>query len=265
METLEILCVGLSLSATCCYLMALLCKCLDRRENSLLAGVPYVKYIFAVVGWLFNLGLFVKNWYVNGYAPFASMYQVLCAISLCFMVMYLLLTRLYKDMNWLFGYFCVAACVPLVGTVFMDRQVQWSLVPALRSGFFVPHVFSYVVSYSLLAVVFCLTVICMCTENKKKYLDAIYRLSLLDIPFMTAGLMLGALWADDVWGNFWQWDVKEVWSLISFAFYLGYFHMRRTSKNPKWQYLFIILTFISVIITFLFVNVFKTDSLHVYT
>jgi hypothetical protein len=38
--------------------------------------------IYAIIGWAFNLGIFIENWYINGYMPFASMYQVLSDISL---------------------------------------------------------------------------------------------------------------------------------------------------------------------------------------
>ena len=44
-----------------------------------------------------------------------------------------------------------------------------------------------------------------------------YRVTLLAFPLMTFGLLSGAIWADEIWGTYWGWDVKEVWSLITSA------------------------------------------------
>jgi ABC-type transport system involved in cytochrome c biogenesis permease subunit len=48
----------------------------------------------------------------------------------------------------------------------------------------------------------------------------------ITVLLLTAGTILGALWADKAWGRFWAWDPKEVWALISLLAYLGFLHMR---------------------------------------
>ena len=53
-----------------------------------------------------------------------------------------------------------------------------------------------------------------------------YKIAGLGFPFMTSALCMGALWADASWGEYWFWDAKETWALISWAFFLIYFHMR---------------------------------------
>jgi cytochrome c-type biogenesis protein CcsB len=45
-------------------------------------------------------------------------------------------------------------------------------------------------------------------------------------PFLTSGLIQGALWAQEAWANYWGWDSKEVSALISWFFYLIYLHLR---------------------------------------
>jgi ABC-type transport system involved in cytochrome c biogenesis permease subunit len=45
-------------------------------------------------------------------------------------------------------------------------------------------------------------------------------------PFLTSGLIQGALWAQEAWANYWGWDSKEVSALISWLFYLIYLHLR---------------------------------------
>jgi ABC-type transport system involved in cytochrome c biogenesis permease subunit len=258
MEPIEILATVLSAAAVLCYLLAGVL--LTLKKNRPAVGL-------ALAGWLANLGIFIKNWYINGYAPFASMYQVLSVLSLCFLIIFVLISAAEKNKRWLLPYFCIASAIPLIGTLFMDRQIRWSLVPALQSGWFVPHVFSYVLSYALAAVAFILTVACFFRRNRaEQYRDAIYTVLRLSFPFMVIGLTFGALWADQVWGNYWQWDVKEIWSLITCLLYLGYFHLRLSKKLEKYALGFAVLGFAALIVTFLFVNVLPNmpGSLHTY-
>lgn len=238
------------------------------------AGILFVKrkenfaYLFAAVGWVANLGIFIKNWYINGYPPFASMYQVLSDISLLFVVLMVLILKFKPEHKWIAPYFCFGAMIPLIGTLFMDRNMRWSLMPALRSPYFVPHVFSYVLSYALSAVAFLICLIAFFRKKEReKYESAMYLILRIAFPFMTLGLLLGALWADQVWGNYWTWDIKEVWSLITAAFYLCYFHARKVPKMKKFAPLFSIVGFAALIFTFLCVNVLPNvgGSMHTYT
>jgi cytochrome c-type biogenesis protein CcsB len=49
---------------------------------------------------------------------------------------------------------------------------------------------------------------------------------MVGFPFLTAGLMQGALWAQEAWAIYWGWDSKEVSALISWLFYACYLHLR---------------------------------------
>ncbi len=238
------------------------------------AGILFLKnkekaaYAFAIIGWLSNLGIFIKNWYINGYPPFASMYQVLSDISLLFVVLMILIIWLRPDHKWLSPVFCFGATIPLIGTLFMDRNMHWSLMPALRSVFFVPHVFSYVLSYALCAAAFIISTMGVFKKKEiEKYENANCLILRIAFPFMVLGLMLGAVWADQVWGNYWSWDIKEVWSLITVTFYLCYFHARRVPKMKKYALIFSTLGFMALIFTFLCVNVLPNAgaSMHTYT
>ena len=46
------------------------------------------------------------------------------------------------------------------------------------------------------------------------------------IPFLTAGLFMGAFWAQEAWANYWGWDSKENSALITWLVYVGYIHLR---------------------------------------
>ena len=55
------------------------------------------------------------------------------------------------------------------------------------------------------------------TEDDKLALtldDLAYRSLLLGFGFLTVGIISGAVWANEAWGNYWSWDPKETWALI---------------------------------------------------
>ena len=56
--------------------------------------------------------------------------------------------------------------------------------------------------------------------------DIMYRAISVGFAFFTVATVLGALWAADAWGAYWQWDPKETWALIVWLNYAAWLHMR---------------------------------------
>ncbi|WP_347243909.1 cytochrome c biogenesis protein CcsA [Thermogutta sp.] len=54
----------------------------------------------------------------------------------------------------------------------------------------------------------------------------IYKCVQVAVILLTAGTILGGVWADRAWGRFWGWDPKEVWALISILVYMALLHGR---------------------------------------
>ena len=44
---------------------------------------------------------------------------------------------------------------------------------------------------------------------------------------LTLGLLVGSVWAKSAWGDFWVWDPKENWSLVTWLVYGAYLHLRK--------------------------------------
>jgi cytochrome c-type biogenesis protein CcsB len=53
-----------------------------------------------------------------------------------------------------------------------------------------------------------------------------YRIISLGFPFLTLGIIAGAVWANDAWGSYWSWDPKETWALITWLVFAAYLHAR---------------------------------------
>jgi len=56
--------------------------------------------------------------------------------------------------------------------------------------------------------------------------DLGYRSLLLGFGFLTIGIVSGAVWANEAWGNYWSWDPKETWALSTWLVYALYLHVR---------------------------------------
>nr|YP_010263461.1 cytochrome c biogenesis protein [Cymbidium banaense]YP_010263612.1 cytochrome c biogenesis protein [Cymbidium bicolor subsp. pubescens]UIX53961.1 cytochrome c biogenesis protein [Cymbidium banaense]UIX54112.1 cytochrome c biogenesis protein [Cymbidium bicolor subsp. pubescens]WEV85141.1 cytochrome c biogenesis protein [Cymbidium atropurpureum] len=57
-----------------------------------------------------------------------------------------------------------------------------------------------------------------------------YRVINLGFTFLTIGILSGAVWANEAWGSYWNWDPKETWAFITWTIFAIYLHTRKNSK-----------------------------------
>lgn len=213
--------------------------------------------------------LVIHNFLVNGYVPFVSMYQILTFAAALFGAVYLYIAY-FREGAWASPYFIGCSLIVSVGLCFMDIADVWQFPPALRSPWFLPHILVYVISYILAAAAFAMTVTKFFVRGDKlrvKQLDnGIYDCVCVLFPCMTAGMLFGAVWANEVWGAFWGWDIKECWALVTWLMFMTWLHFRRTPKLAKFRDLLLIAGFVCVIVTFFFVNGMTAadTSMHTY-
>ena len=50
-------------------------------------------------------------------------------------------------------------------------------------------------------------------------------------PLLTLSMIFGMIWAQAAWGRYWDWNLKEVWTLITWMVHALYWHLRR---RPAW-------------------------------
>ena len=219
------------------------------------------------MGTVINALIVASNWIVNGYMPFVSMYQVLTFLSVTYSFVFVYVRHRFSG-DFMKPYFMLFQGVIMTGVFFMGRTAsQWSFPPALQSPYFIPHVFSYMISYTLVAVaaLMCIISFFLKGENRLRYEKAVYHLVITGFPFMVLGMLLGALWANVCWGNFWSWDLKETWSLLTVMTLSSYLHLRRTANYSKYAKVLVIVAFVFEIITLFFVGMFDNSSIHAYS
>ncbi|MBU1627018.1 c-type cytochrome biogenesis protein CcsB, partial [bacterium] len=154
------------------------------------------------------------------------------------------------------------------------------LNPALKSPWLFIHTMLCFISYAGFIQTFGLGVMYLLQERQLKrknpsqiyhrlpslqVLDHVgYNMLRLGFIFLTLGIVSGSVWAKDAWGAYWNWDPKEVWTLITWLIYATVLHARAISgwRGKKAAYLSI-AGFISLIFTFLGVNI-LLGGLHAY-
>ncbi len=236
-------------------------KAVKRKVPGVLSVISYVTAI------VLNIGIVAYNYFVNllkndvSYAPFVSMFQVLIFLSFCFFPVYLFVEKVCKCEGYE-SYFKLASAIVMTGPCCMNIADVWTFPPALQSVFFVPHIICYMLSYTLAAVAF--LIVLRALLSGEDHDRAVICCARVLFPFMSCGMFLGAVWADQVWGDFWAWDIKECWSLCTWLAYMIALHLYRREKLKKYARLMMIIGFVLVVITFLFSNVLDVESVHSY-
>jgi respiratory nitrite reductase specific cytochrome c biogenesis protein NrfM len=109
-----------------------------------------------------------------------------------------------------------------------------TLVPALQSPWFFPHILIYIVCYSLMGVAAVIAIYGLIRQpHTSSIIHQTSSLVYVGLIFMTFGMMFGAFWAKEAWGHYWSWDPKETWAAITWLSYLVYIHYCQFPRNHK--------------------------------
>ena len=129
--------------------------------------------------------------------------------------------------KWILSFSTLLAVVFICVNLFKPEIHSKTLMPALQSPWFAPHVIVYMSCYALLgaAAVMALYLIIRRKASAQE-VDITDNLVYVGLAFMTFGMLFGALWAKEAWGHYWSWDPKETWAAITWLSYLVYIHYR---------------------------------------
>ena len=134
----------------------------------------------------------------------------------------------------LWAYFALAVFASLFAYFFFDSYNTKTLVPALQSPWFAPHVFVYIFAYALMGVAAVIAIYGLIKRPLPSYIFPLTSsLVYVGLAFLTIGMLFGALWAKEAWGHYWSWDPKETWAAITWIAYLIYIHYRLTPKDKS--------------------------------
>lgn len=208
------------------------------------------------------------------HAPFSNLFEFSMAFGVAIALAYAVMERRYHTrllgafaMPVSFGLFLSALAFPSEG--------QETLVPALQAPTILTiHVSMMILAYSVLAVAFASAVMHILQGNtgrRRGWLpsaarcdELTYQSVLVGFPMLTAGIALGAWWANDAWGRYWGWDPKETSALVTALIFAVYLHTRgvRQLKGPRGSWI-VVGGFGAVLFTYLGINLW-ISGLHSY-
>jgi cytochrome c-type biogenesis protein CcsB len=139
--------------------------------------------------------------------------------------------------------------------IYLLLEVSWRerragitpLLPALRSPWLQVHVLTTLVAYGAFGVAAGLGLMRLVPTSPdegepggsgdrplsdERTERATERAVALGFPWLTLGVLTGAIWAQNAWGRYWDWDPKETWALITWLWYLLILHL---SPQPRWR------------------------------
>jgi len=179
------------------------------------------------------------------------------------------------EYRWKIGwlkYYCIALAGFFLSINMLHPEVfDKTLMPALQSPWFVPHVVVYLVGYVLLAAssVTALHNVYLQLRSKERATgeSVSHYLALLGFVLLSFGLIFGAMWAKEAWGHYWTWDPKETWAFLSWLAYLGYLHAYRYKIDRDKLQWYLALAFLVLLVCWFGVNYLPSaqNSVHTYT
>ena len=179
-----------------------------------------------------------------------------------------LFTYIRWKYKWILSFSTVLSTVFILLNILKPEIHDQTLMPALQSAWFIPHVTVYMFSYSLLGCAFLIGLAALIKSSaSNELLLSADTLVYIGVAFLTFGMLSGAIWAKEAWGHFWNWDPKETWALVTWSVYLMYIHLRIYGKGSRNLLCFLLIfAFACLQMCWWGINYLPSaqDSIHVY-
>lgn len=220
--------------------------------------------ILLVVSFLaLTFGL-VLRWIISGNVPMSNGYESMLTVA-WFVMLIAIFMQFRIRLVMVFG-FLLSGFFLLVSHINQMDPAIGQMMPVLNSPLLSMHVSIIMMSYALLSLTFICGIMGICMRSHGEELQALSRVFLYPaLTCMGFGIFIGAIWANVSWGNYWSWDSKETWALITFMIYAVVVHTQSLPvfRKPLVYHIYITLAFMSIAMTYFGVNYFLT-GMHSY-
>ena len=244
-------------------------------------AIGQIATILTASGWVANTFAMVARAVEAKHAPYANLFESMMLMAWGIIIGYLLLEYIYKIK--IIGVFVVSLgflTIAVASLLPFRYQTVEPLNPALQSNWLLIHVLVTFLGYAAFAISFGISIVYLLRDRieKKGRVDSFfmrfpdsvrldelsYKAIAFGFPFLTFGIISGAIWANYAWGGYWSWDPKETWSLIVWFIYAAYLHARMTrGLRGRRSAIFSIVGFIAVVFLYWGVS-FILPGLHAY-
>ena len=183
-----------------------------------------------------------------------------------------LLTFIRWKHKWILSCSTLLSVVFICINVFNPEIHHKTLMPALQSPWFAPHVMIYMFAYAALGAAAINAMYLLARKNKTEKetsgMALCDNLAYIGTACITIGMLLGAIWAKEAWGHYWSWDPKETWAAATWVAYLFYIHFRLHSPAKRKTALWILIFSFTILqICWFGVNYLPSaqgNSIHIY-
>ena len=204
------------------------------------------------------------RWIISGNIPMSNGYESMLTVA-WFVMLISILMQLRIRIVMVFGFLISGFFLQVSHINQMDPAIG-QMMPVLNSPLLSIHVSIIMMSYALLSLTFICGIMGICMRSHGEELQALSRIFLYPaLTTMGFGIFIGAIWANVSWGNYWSWDSKETWALITFMIYAVVVHTQSLPvfRKPLVYHIYITLAFMSIAMTYFGVNYFLT-GMHSY-
>jgi len=210
--------------------------------------------------------------------PLGNMFEFALVGSM-FVVVVFVAISLRRDVRWL-GLFVIGPVLLMLGlaiTVFYTDASE--LLPSLKSVWLLIHVTVATFAVALFTIAFSVTILHLVKTRLEaqdptamsrirtivntalppaRSLDrTAYGIHVVAFPLWTFTLIAGAIWAEQAWGHYWNWDPKEVWTFVIWVIYAAYLHARATTGwSPRAANYLALAGYGAILVNYMIVNVF---------
>ena len=177
------------------------------------------------------------RWAEIGHAPYLGFYEVVSSYAFA-AVATLGVLVLVRPRLKVAGIVVMPIAVLMIGGAMLAPRSALDITPSLASYWLTIHVTFAKLSYSSFIGAFAIAVVYLVRERRPGVLATLPDQEVLDdiaakfvsvgFIFLSIMIVAGAIWANESWGRYWNWDPIETWSLISWIVYAGYLHTRLT-------------------------------------
>ena len=152
----------------------------------------------------------------------------------------------------------IVAGIALLVLWLLDAFPKGPLMPVLRSPLLFIHMIPIMVSYALFGVLAILGIVGLLLpqERAERLRDVCLTMLCPAVFLLTFGTFHGAVWANISWGNYWAWDPKETWALVTLLVYSFPLHGKvlKAFGKPRFFHAFLLAAFLCVLVTYFGVN-----------
>lgn len=251
--------LSLSLSLLLCVVMLFWRK---SRIHYLLFTLTFLLFAYVTL----QLAL---RWILSGHIPVSNGPETMLFMA---WVLFLFTILIRKKFPIILGFGPLIASFCLLVAMLGGSNSQLTpLMPVLQSPLLSVHVMTVMCAYALFALQVLLGIQAFILIRQKKY-DELERGTALSqfllypaVFLLTISIFLGAVWANVSWGNYWSWDPKESWALITLMVYAVPLHKASIGIfcNPRFYHIYMVSAFLAVLITYFGVN-YLLGGMHSY-